>query len=101
MTFVTILSQHADCREFKFHPGVECMIRASETQDSFTLRSCLKNYCGGDLRRCAVLEILMYYLYIPVSVLRAPCISPSSRHFFKQRLTDWRRCLLKKVGRDV
>ncbi len=27
----------------------------------------------GTLRRCAVLEILMYSVYIPVSVLRAPC----------------------------
>ena len=33
------------------------------------------------MRRCAVLEILMYYLYIPVSAFRAPCIHPSSRIF--------------------
>jgi len=38
------------------------------------------------MRRYAVLEILMYYLYIPVSALRVPCISPSSLHFSKQLL---------------
>ena len=59
------------------------------------------------MRRCAVLEILMYLLYIPVSALtsdlagvllpaksnghaklRAPCIHPSSRIF---------RAVLKRV----
>ncbi len=39
----------------------------------------MKNYCGGHLPRCAVLGILMYYMYIPVPVLRAPCIHPPSR----------------------
>jgi hypothetical protein len=43
--------------------------------------------------RCAVLEILMYYLYIPVSALRAPCISPSSRHFSKQLLNSIKLCM--------
>jgi len=33
------------------------------------------------MRRCAVLEILMYFVYIPVSAFRAPCIHPSSRIF--------------------
>ena len=33
------------------------------------------------MRRCAVLEILMYFVYIPVSAFRAPCIPPSSRTF--------------------
>ena len=33
------------------------------------------------MRRCAVLEILMYFKYIPVSAFRAPCIHPSSRIF--------------------
>jgi hypothetical protein len=41
----------------------------------------MKNYCGSHLRRCAVLEILMYYLYIPVSAFRAPCIWLSSLRF--------------------
>ncbi len=33
------------------------------------------------MRCCAVLAILMYYLYIPVAAFRAPCIHPSSRIF--------------------
>jgi hypothetical protein len=33
---------------------------------------------AGDLRRCAVLGILMYSKYIPDPALRAPCISSRS-----------------------
>ncbi len=33
------------------------------------------------MRRCAVLDILMYCKHIAVSVLRTPCIHPSSRNF--------------------
>ena len=44
------------------------------------------------LLRCAVLEILMYYVYIPVSVLRAPYIALGN-HDFPQYYVDKFRIL--------
>ncbi len=41
----------------------------------------MKTYCAVGLLRCAVLEILMYLKYIPVSALRAPC-TPTARYGF-------------------
>ena len=40
-----------------------------------------KMYFLGALQRCAVLKILMYYVYIPVSALRAPCIASQNPTF--------------------
>jgi hypothetical protein len=34
------------------------------------------------MRRCAVLAILMYLKYIPVAVLRAPCLVPARYAFW-------------------
>ena len=51
------------------------------------LRTCFKNCNAARLLRCAVLEILMYVQYTPVSALRAPC-TRTTRDAFKTRSQD-------------
>jgi len=37
------------------------------------LREPLQSYCATELQRWSVLEIFMYYVYTPVSLLRPLC----------------------------
>ena len=41
----------------------------------------MKTHFMGVLRRCAVLEILMYFVYILVSALRTPCTASHKMNF--------------------
>ena len=46
----------------------------------------MKIHFMSALRRCAVLEILMYFVYILVSVLRAPCTASHKMNFLRMLL---------------
>ncbi len=41
----------------------------------------MKIHFSGESLRCAVLEMLMYFVYIPLSARCTPCASPRNSEF--------------------